>query len=166
MDYVWGVCRYLNEPKSIQNEAVLIEKYHCVWTHALKWRTFTSHQYDQEGSSFVPFPCSSCLQMMHIHFPSMWLGRECASFFWPFCCGCVWCHQSLGKFPNLGYLILSLWLYANFCSRSPCASFYESSEFTKRLVYYPWYQGFFQCSNAELCLSATKIDGFPQSGIL
>ena len=44
--------------------------------------------------------------------------------------------------------------------------FYESSEFTKRLVYFPGYRGFFQRSNAELCLSPTKIDGFPQSGIL
>ena len=43
---------------------------------------------------------------------------------------------------------------------------YESSEFTKRLVYYPGYRGFFQRSNAELCLSPMKIDGFPQSGIL
>ena len=43
-------------------------------------------------------------------------------------------------------------------------AYYESSEFTKRLVYYPGYRGFFQRSNAELCLSPTKIDGFPQAG--
>ena len=36
---------------------------------------------------------------------------------------------------------------------------YESSEFTKRrLVYYPWSQWNFQCSNAEFCLAPTKID--------
>ena len=27
---------------------------------------------------------------------------------------------------------------------------YESSEFTKRLVYFPWIRGFFQCGNAEI----------------
>ena len=43
-------------------------------------------------------------------------------------------------------------------------AFYESSEFTKRLVYYPGSRRFFQCSNAELSLSPTKIDGFPHSG--
>ena len=41
---------------------------------------------------------------------------------------------------------------------------YESSEFTKRLVYYPGSRRFFQCSNTELSLSPTKIDGFPHSG--
>ena len=44
------------------------------------------------------------------------------------------------------------------------ASIYESSEFTKRLIYYPGSRWFFQCSNAELSLSPTKIDGFPHSG--
>jgi hypothetical protein len=29
------------------------------------------------ASSFVLFPCFSCLRMMHIHFPSMWSGGEC-----------------------------------------------------------------------------------------
>ena len=70
---VQGVRRYLNEPKSIQNGLVLIENYQC----------------DQEGSPFVPFPYFLCLPMTHIHFPSMWTGRECASSFQAFCDGCV-----------------------------------------------------------------------------
>jgi hypothetical protein len=41
---------------------------------------------------------------------------------------------------------------------------YESSEFTKRVIYYPRDQGIFQRLNAELCLSPPKIDHFPQSG--
>ena len=32
VERVRGVCRYLNEPKSIQNKVVLIENYHYVWT--------------------------------------------------------------------------------------------------------------------------------------
>ena len=43
---------------------------------------------------------------------------------------------------------------------------YESCEFMKRLADYPGSQRFFQCSNTELCLSPTKIDGFPQLRIL
>ena len=72
-DCVRGVRRYLNEPKSMQNKLVLIENYQCDW----------------EGSPFVPFPYFACLSMMHIQFPSMRSGRECASSFRAFCDGCV-----------------------------------------------------------------------------
>jgi len=34
---------------------------------------------------------------------------------------------------------------------------YKSSEFTKRLVYFPWICWFFQCGNAEIWLSPTKV---------
>ena len=37
--------------------------------------------------------------------------------------------------------------------------YYESPEFTKRLVYYPRNRGFIQCSNAEFSLFPMKIDG-------
>ena len=43
-------------------------------------------------------------------------------------------------------------LFAN--SSTSC---YESSEFMKRLIYYPRFQGFFQHGNAEIWLSPTKM---------